>query len=365
LIRKKGLITFISICVVVLILSMVIYTISKSEEPIYEYRTSLLREHPLDSPEVFLDMNKYPEYIAEFEIMNDNCSKCHSTSRALNSNYIDDQWEKIVSKMILNDGSKISVSDGKKIIDFLKFFSTEKTKNPSKLLDKTKDTFLKKIDSNLSNAIESSKKSVNAEYGNTIYNNYCATCHGENGEGKIGLKLNNNDMMGIYLRDNAKFYRETIKMGRRGTLMKGWSYEYLGIFNSNQIENIIEFIRQNWYKQQTGKAKPTEYQIYEELKGANIKEGKMIYDNVCSSCHYGITLDSFAPDIRNYTFSGLNNQGEPLTIDIGQLRYIIKNGRNDTMMKPFGKDKSGVIELNDSQIDSIIKYLRSEPVIYK
>lgn len=322
-------------------------------------------EHPLDSPVTQITVDKYPSYKPKYKLALDKCSNCHNISRAFNSNYIGKQWEKIISKMILKSSSKMSSDEGKIINDFFNFYSIEKNKNPNNFIDPNNKSTIKIIDLNVMKVLESSEYLVSKYNGKILYQNYCSTCHGENGEGETGLRLNNTELIGIYLRDNAKFYRETIKMGRRGTLMKGWSYEFLGIFNNIQIENIIEFIKYEWYKKQIGNIKPTEYQIYPELATSTISEGKALFDNICASCHNGLYSDKSIPDIRNYTFIGTDSQGEPLTIDLGQLRYIIKNGRSLTGMFPFGKEKNGILELTNSQIDSIIKYIRSEPVIYK
>jgi mono/diheme cytochrome c family protein len=263
--------------------------------------------------------------------------------------------------MTLKDGSRISKRLAKTIAKFLKFLSREKIKNPETVF-KNKTT---NIDPSLLSTIRLSKNRIDINDGKILYDNYCSTCHGESGEGGEGLRLNNPEMIDIYLRNEAHFYKNTIKMGRKGTLMKGWRYEFLGTLNENQINSIIEFIKQQWFTIPTGKTEPSEYDIKTLNISSTIESGKKIYDTLCYSCHNPMISTSNAPDLRNYSFVGTDRDGNPFTIDNEQLRYIIKNGRDNTLMKPFSMKENGIFELSDKDIDSIILYIRRRPVVYK
>lgn len=341
---------------------------SQDRELKIEYKLSAIEKHPYDTPENRINIELYPSMRKYYDITVSNCDKCHSFSRALNSNYIEEHWEKIVSKMMLKKSSFISKTKSKKIITFLKFYSSEKIDNPLLLINSDNISVFRKENypSNLNSVIRDTKKSIKPSLGKELYKYYCALCHGDNGEGtNTGLRLNDVEMMDIFLRDEAKFYKETLKIGRNGTLMKGWAYEYLGIFDENQIKNIIEFIRLDWFKKQTGREKPKRHSISTLNHLSTQTEGKLIFNNSCISCHNDSTNLNLAPDIRNFSFIGMDNNDEPLVIDDEQLRYIIKYGRDSTIMKPFLEGENGMVELDNAQIDSIIKYIRSNVTVYK
>ncbi len=347
-------------------LGLFILTISlaisqNNEEIQYEYKISPAYIHPLEKERLELNIDKYPEQKYSYEIFSNNCNNCHNLSLVNNSFYFEEQWDKIVSRMTLKDSSRISKRLAKTITKFLKFLSKEKIKNPETLFKKKTTN----IDPSLLSTIRLSKNRIDINDGKILYENYCSTCHGENGEGGEGLRLSNPEMIDIYLRNEAHFYKNTIKMGRKGTLMKGWGYEYLGTLNENQINSIIEYIKQQWFTIPTEKTEPSEYDIKTLNISSTIESGEKIYNSLCFSCHNPMISTSNAPDLRNYSFVGTDRNGNSLTIDNEQLRYIIKNGRDNTLMKPFSMKENGIFELNDKDIDSIILYIRKRPVVYK
>lgn len=113
---------------------------------------------------------------------------------------------------------------------------------------------------------------VNPEYswteGASLYYQYCASCHGNLGEGKIGPPLNNQDRLGFF---NEDYYYRCIEYGMTGfehigSVMPNWgsiSPEYKAnkavdkvpanqtrVLSEDQINLLVQFIR-HWESYQT------------------------------------------------------------------------------------------------------------------
>lgn len=161
-----------------------------------------------------------------------------------------------------------------------------------------------------------------AEY----YETYCATCHGERGEGIVGKgpPLNRTDLLDLkttpYLKainwngTTADFLRNTIAAGRPQFSayyanenyqehMPTWSQDYGGPLRPDQIEALVAFIL-NWVPGEnpplvpiltpTPGPTPTPIPPEEILKtipfpmppsSAILAEGKTLYDRNCAACH--------------------------------------------------------------------------------
>ena len=78
------------------------------------------------------------------------------------------------------------------------------------------------------------------------------------------------------------------------------------------------------------------------VSGANIEDGKKIFDERCQSCHGG------RPDVPSIsTLSGLLVQ---IIVD------KVRNGVQGTRMRPFSTDA-----LNESDLNNVIAYLKNLP----
>ena len=91
-----------------------------------------------------------------------------------------------------------------------------------------------------------------AERGARIFANNCRVCHGNAGEGLIGLALNTpaNTLAFRSFNDPAldalqARYRSTIECGRNGTAMPPWAVAHGGSLNFFHIENLITLITTN------------------------------------------------------------------------------------------------------------------------
>lgn len=91
--------------------------------------------------------------------------------------------------------------------------------------------------------------------GQEIYAANCATCHGNAGQGNVGLPLNipQNHPRGEAAESQRNTYlTRTLVNGRPGTYMQSWSLQNGGPLNSEQINALVTMIMYgNW--EETGK----------------------------------------------------------------------------------------------------------------
>ncbi len=171
----------------------------------------------------------------------------------------------------------------------------------------------------------------------------CAGCHGAEGEGKSGIAPRLNSTTFLAAASDA-FLFNTIKNGRSGTTMIPWG----GSFKDDQIENIVVYLRSSF---------KTEAATLDEspLKG-NEEEGKKLYSDICSACHGS----SGAGYQETANGTGIGRMGFLEKTTNGFVRYLAKHGKTGTAMKPMIGAKTAVSNLTETEIDSVIKYLRSQ-----
>lgn len=81
--------------------------------------------------------------------------------------------------------------------------------------------------------------------GALLFANNCRSCHGNSGEGGVGLPLNTaafKDQDPLKLKANRHLLERTVSCGRAGTLMPAWLNTSGGALNERQIEHIVDFL---------------------------------------------------------------------------------------------------------------------------
>jgi cytochrome c oxidase cbb3-type subunit III len=113
----------------------------------------------------------------------------------------------------------------------------------------------------------------------TLYQQNCAGCHGEQGRGGAAIALNRP----VYLEiaDDANIRRVTAQ-GVPGTAMPAFAQSSGGMLTDEQISAIVAGIRSRWNKHDSLDPAPPSYNA---LAPGDPQHGKNVYDNYCSSCH--------------------------------------------------------------------------------
>jgi len=113
----------------------------------------------------------------------------------------------------------------------------------------------------------------------TLYQQNCAGCHGEQGKGGAAIALNSPVYLAIA--DDATLRRITAQ-GVRGTAMPAFAESSGGMLTDEQISAIVDGIRSRWSRQDSLDSKPPGYTA---LAAGDPQHGLNVYGTYCSSCH--------------------------------------------------------------------------------
>ncbi len=181
--------------------------------------------------------------------------------------------------------------------------------------------------------------------GGQLYRAHCAACHGDKGDGGVGVPL----ALPAFLEsvDDA-FLHRTIRLGRPGRVMPAFPR-----LSEAQINAIVGHIR-GW----AGKPAP-EFSAT-PVKG-NAQKGKALYAAYCADCH---GTDGEGGKGTGVTFSrkrdlpiiapALNNPGFQAAASDAMIRHTLLHGREGTPMRSFLAKG-----LAESEIDDLVSHVRS------
>lgn len=113
----------------------------------------------------------------------------------------------------------------------------------------------------------------------TLYQQNCSGCHGEQGKGGAAIALNNS----VYLKiaDDATLRRVT-SQGVPGTAMPAFAQSSGGMLTNEQVGAIVGGIRSRWSKPDSLDVTPPSYSA---LNPGDAQHGVSVYSTYCSSCH--------------------------------------------------------------------------------
>jgi cytochrome c oxidase cbb3-type subunit III len=113
----------------------------------------------------------------------------------------------------------------------------------------------------------------------TLYQQNCAGCHGEQGRGGAAIALNSP----VYLEiaDDATIRRATAQ-GVPGTAMPAFAQSSGGMLTDEQVNAIVAGIRSHWSKQDS---LPATLPTYSAAAPGDPQHGANVYDTYCLSCH--------------------------------------------------------------------------------
>ncbi len=186
---------------------------------------------------------------------------------------------------------------------------------------------------------------AHASGGEGLFQQNCAACHGENGDGGVGVPLN---LPAFQASVDDHYLRQTIRLGRPGRVMPAFPS-----LSDEQIDAIIAYIR-SW----TGQPAP---QLDTAPLRGDAENGGRLYASHCAACHgergqgghgTGVTM-SRKRDLPILA-PALVNRGFLASASDALIFNTIKHGRSGTPMPAFGQQG-----LSDAEIRDIIAWLRS------
>lgn len=189
--------------------------------------------------------------------------------------------------------------------------------------------------------------------GKEIYNNLCARCHGEqgNGNGTIATYLDpaprDFTKAGFMNSKNQERLFSSIKSGVPGTSMPAWSK----VLTEEEVKQVFDYAQQTFVKEPR-KPLPTRQLIETnpiEATPASIKHGEEIFAQRCTGCH-GKKADGKGPNSLDILPRprNLRNQEFVMHLEDKRMYESIMYGVRGTAMPPwvdYGLTKNDVGDL--------------------
>jgi cytochrome c oxidase cbb3-type subunit 3 len=183
--------------------------------------------------------------------------------------------------------------------------------------------------------------------GATLYGTFCAACHGPRGEGMryAGTHpfpaIGNPDFLGLA---SDSFVTETVRRGRPGRRMPAWG-DAAGGLRPEEITAVVAYLRA-----MGGVPKPVETRPARWV-AASSEDGGRLYAANCARCHGAEGQGGEGPMLHN-----------PVLLAGATDTYLvetIRRGRRGTTMPPFTTSSPTWRLLTDSEIESIVAFIRT------
>lgn len=181
--------------------------------------------------------------------------------------------------------------------------------------------------------------------GERLYEKNCASCHGQDGKGGVGVPLS----LPSFLHSVPDSYlHKSIRYGRPGRVMPPFPH-----LSDAQINAIVGHLR--------GFAPGKKPESVTLLIHGDIKQGKKVYGQYCASCHgvkgeggsgTGVTFSR--PRDLPIIAPSISNPGFLLAATDSMIKSTLMNGRQGTPMQSFLK-----LGLTEKDIDDVVTYVRS------
>ena len=194
--------------------------------------------------------------------------------------------------------------------------------------------------------------SWNSSYseGRALFEENCSGCHGEHGKGGLGLPLN---LQSFLIIADTGYLVRSMRNGRPLREMPSFEED----LTPAQMRSIALYIM-SWQYQPSMKL---------PLVGnGDLDEGKALFSGLCTGRH-GIGGKGGLVAGGGHVIGAASGIGGPALADPGFLKFATDQyikatlmfGRVGTPMGAYLKGRQGFVELRESEIDSIVTYLRS------
>lgn len=184
-----------------------------------------------------------------------------------------------------------------------------------------------------------------ASEGALLFARNCAVCHGDHGEGGVGVPLS---LASFQSSVSDHYLQQTIRLGRPGRVMPAFSH-----LSAAEIDSIVEHLR-SWHDGPRPTFDPS------PVVGDAV-HGRQLFGEHCAACHgadgrggkgTGVTLSR--PRDLPIIAPALNNSGFLGSATDRMIRATLEKGREGTPMVSFLKQGLSETDLND-----VVAYLRS------
>lgn len=189
--------------------------------------------------------------------------------------------------------------------------------------------------------------------GEALYQRYCSNCHDTGTYGRY------DDFFGRFIpairgatlaqtADDA-YLETTLRKGRPGTLMPGWSKDAGGL-DDGEIDRLRDYLRSAPLAPDQRIEPDTITRLTAAARiGGNVEKGQALYEKHCTGCHGLLGSGKIAPALSNPVF--LESASEAF------IYTTIALGRRNTAMPGFLAEDQGGLDKND--VADLTAYIRS------
>jgi cytochrome c oxidase cbb3-type subunit 3 len=182
--------------------------------------------------------------------------------------------------------------------------------------------------------------------GPTIFGAFCAGCHGLQGQGRRSPGMTSFPSIGnpdFLNRAPDALIRETIRQGRPGRRMPAWDRE--GGLRAEEIASVADYLRSLGDTPVASDARAPRWVAGDAVVG------RQLFETACSGCHGLKGQGGEGPALNN-----------PILLANATDSYLVETitgGRRGTAMAGFGESAPTHRSLSESEIGSIVTYLRT------
>lgn len=173
--------------------------------------------------------------------------------------------------------------------------------------------------------------------GAALYQQYCAFCHGDEGQGYVSDNANALAQQDFLATASDEFLTLATVHGRPGTPMSAWGVEKSGPLTDEDVAAIVALIR-GW------QTEPSVVLSEETVEGSALR-GQGAYNARCAGCH--------GDEGEGTTAISLNNPWFLETASDAFIAYATANGRSGTPMPAYAD------RLPERTINDITALIRS------